>query len=146
MTHFRPIDLKDRSWIDACRDTRRNPFSALSFPSLFAWKNTYGFSITGDGDFFVIYSQHDHAYYCPCGDGEKCRAFISRVCVEEKKPRFLYMTRESGEEMKRCGFKLILRDDLSEYVSSAPALALEEGHHMSNSFKMKVRHFQKSLS
>ena len=146
MTKFRPIELKDRFWIESCRDVRRNPFSSLSFPSLYTWKNTYGFSITGDEDFFAVYSQHDRAYYCPCGKEEKCWAFIDQVCREEKKPHFLYLTREAGEEMKRRGFKLILRDDLSEYISSAPALALEEGHHMSNSFKMKVRHFQKSTS
>ncbi|MBR3743370.1 MAG: DUF2156 domain-containing protein [Clostridia bacterium] len=145
MTHFRPIELNDKPWMDACRDVRRNPFSSLSFPCLYAWKNTYGFSITGDEDFFVVYSQHDRAYYCPCGKQEKCMAFIEQTCREEKKPHFLYLTREQGEHLKQCGFHLILRDDLSEYISSSSALALTEGHHMSNSFKMKVRHFQRDV-
>ena len=145
MTHFRPIELKDKPWMDACRDVRRNPFSALSFSSLYAWKNTYGFSVSGDEDFFAVYSQHDHAYYVPCGKKEKCLAFIEQTCREEKNPHFLYLTREQGEELKQLGLHLILRDDLSEYVSSAPALALAEGYHMSNSFKMKVRHFQRGI-
>ncbi len=146
MTHFRPIELKDKPWMDACRDVRRNPFSALSFSSLYAWKNTYGFSVSGDEDFFAVYSQHDHAYYVPCGKKEKCLAFIEQMCREEKNPHFLYLTREQGEDLKRFGFHLILRDDLSEYIASTPALALTEGCHMSNSFKMKVRHFQRSVS
>jgi hypothetical protein len=145
MTHFRPIELKDKPWMDACRDVRRNPFSALSFSSLYAWKNTYGFSVSGDEDFFAVYSQHDHAYYVPCGKKEKCLAFIEQTCREEKNPHFLYLTREQGEELKQLGFHLILRDDLSEYVSSAPALALEEGHHMPHSFRNKVRHFQRHM-
>ena len=145
MMHFRPIDIKDKPWVDACRDLRRNPFSSLSFPCLYAWKNTYGFSIAGDEDFFTVYSQHDRAYYGPCGKKEKCLAFVEMACREEKNPHFLYLTREQGEELKQFGFHLFLRDDLSEYISSAPALALEEGHHMPHSYRNKVRHFQRHM-
>lgn len=145
MMHFRPIDIKDKPWVTACRDPRRNPFSSLSFPCLYAWKNTYGFSITGDEDFFTVYSRHDRAYYGPCGKKEKCLAFVEMVCREEKNPHFLYLTRDQGEELKRFGFHLILRDDLSEYISSTPALALEEGHHMPHSYRNKVRHFQRHM-
>ena len=84
MKAFRPIELTDRAWVEACRDIRVNPFTALSFPSLYSWKDTYGFAIGGDADFFVIRSQHDKAYYCHCGDVHKCRAFIEETCGRKK--------------------------------------------------------------
>ena len=145
MITFRDINLSDRERIAACRDTQRNPFTTLSFPSLFSWQKTYGLSIAGDQDFFVIHSRHDNAYYCPCGDREKCVRFIQDTLKEESGARFLYLTKEQSIEMQKEGFQTLLRDDLSEYISSVGSLALLEGHHASNSYKMKVRHFQKSI-
>ena len=114
--------MTDRAWVEACRDIRVNPFTALSFPSLYSWKDTYGLAIGGDADFFVVRSQHDQAYYCPCGDVQKCRAFIEETCGREKEPHFLYLTREQGEQMKKDGFFTLLRDDLSEYIASTAAV------------------------
>ena len=146
MKAFRPIQLTDRAWVEACRDIRANPFTALSFPSLYSWKDTYGLAIAGDADFFVVRSQHDQAYYCPCGDERKCRAFIEDVCGREKEPRFLYLTRDQGERMKKDGFFTLLRDDLSEYIASASAVALTQGHHITHSFRIKIHHFQRDTA
>ena len=132
--------------MEACRDIRANPFTALSFPSLYSWKDTYGLAIAGDADFFVVRSQHDQAYYCPCGDERKCRAFIEDVCGREKEPRFLYLTRDQGERMKKDGFFTLLRDDLSEYIASASAVALTQGHHITHSFRIKIHHFQRDTA
>ena len=146
MIAFRPIQLTDRAWVEACRDTRENPFTALSFPSLYSWKDTYGLAIGGDADFFVVRSQHDQAYYCPCGDAQKCRAFIKEAGSREKEARFLYLTREQGEQMKKDGFFTLLRDDLSEYLASASAVALTQGHHITHSFRIKIHHFQRDTA
>ena len=132
--------------MEACRDTRENPFTALSFPSLYSWKDTYGLAIGGDADFFVVRSQHDQAYYCPCGDAQKCRAFIKEAGSREKEARFLYLTREQGEQMKKDGFFTLLRDDLSEYLASASAVALTQGHHITHSFRIKIHHFQRDTA
>lgn len=145
MITFRDIQLSDRDWITACRDPQRNPFTTLSFTSLFSWRKTYGLAVAGDQDFFVIRSWHDNAYYCPCGDREKCRRFIRDTLKEESGARFLYLTKEQSIEMQKEGFHALLRDDLSEYISDVGSLALLEGHHASNSYKMKVRHFQKGV-
>ena len=146
MKAFRPIELTDRAWVEACRDIRVNPFTALSFPSLYSWKDTYGLAIGGDADFFVVRSQHDQAYYCPCGDVQKCRAFIEETCGREKEPHFLYLTREQGEQMKKDGFFTLLRDDLSEYIASTAAVALAQGHHITHSFRIKIHHFQRDTA
>ena len=51
---YRSITMEDRPWIERCRDPRKNPFTALSFTSLFTWSRDYGLEIGGDDDFFVI--------------------------------------------------------------------------------------------
>ncbi len=146
MISFRDIEPSDREWISTCRDPRRNPFTALSFTSLFSWRKTYGLTIAGDPDYFVIRSRYDNAYYCPCGDPEKCRRFIADTLAEEKGARFLYLTKEQSREMQRKGLHILMRDDLSEYIAELNSLALRDGYHASNSYKMKVRHFQRSTS
>lgn len=103
-------------------------------------------TIAGDSDFFVVRSWHDNAYYCPCGDEEKCRRFIEDTLTEERGARFLYLTREQSLEMQRKGLCILMRDDLSEYIAELDSLALRDGHHASNSYKMKVRHFQKNTA
>ena len=146
MISFRDIEPSDREWMTACRDPRQHPFTALSFTSLFSWRKTYGLTIAGDRDFFVIRSWHDNAYYCPCGDREKCRRFIRDTLADGQAVRLLYLTKEQSLEMQQDGFHILMRDDLSEYIAELDSLALREGHHASNSYKMKVRHFQKNMS
>jgi len=144
MIPFREMEVSDREWIVSCRDPRRHPFTALSFTSLFSWRKTYGFTIAGDQDFFVIRSRHDNAYYCPCGEEEKCARFMRETLREESGARFLYLTGEQSRDLQEAGFQILPRNDLSEYLSDPASLALEEGHHASNSYKMKVRHFHKN--
>ena len=145
MIPFRNLKPGDREWITNCRDPREHPFTALSFTSLFSWRQTYGLTVAGSRDFFVIRSRHDQAYYGPCGDRDQVRQFIRDTVREEGSARFLYLTREQSVEMQKEGFHTLLRDDLSEYISDVNSLALLEGHHATNSYKMKVRHFQKNV-
>ena len=145
MMDFREIKSSDRAWITACRDFRIHPFTALSFASLFSWRKTYGLTIAGDADFFVIHSRRDNAFFSPCGDKEKCRRFVSETCGREKNPHFLYLTREEAREMEGEGFSILLRDDLSEYISAAGSLAMEEGYHISKSYRDKIKHFKKTV-
>ena len=136
---YRPLTMEDRDRVDKCRNNQLNPFTALTFTSLFTWRKEYGLEIAGDADYFVIRSTHDEAYFCPCGDGEKCRAFM-----EELKPgeRVIYLTKEQAEALG-SGWDIRLREDLSEYICATPALALKEGYHMSHSFKDKCRQYKK---
>jgi len=138
---FRPLRLEDQAWIKACRDTQAHPFTALSFPSLFAWREAYGLRVAGDADFFVIRSFYDGGYYCPCGTEEKCLAFIESL---EAPARILYLTQEQAKRLEARAWTIRHRPDLSEYISSAASLALLEGH-VSNSFKVKCRHYRRNL-
>lgn len=139
---FRPLRLEDQAWIRRCRDTQVHPFTALSFPSLFSWRRTYGFTVAGDTDFFVISSVSDGGFYCPCGDTEKCLAFLDRL---EAPAKVLYLTERQAELLEGRGWTIGHRDDLSEYIVSTAAEALREGH-ISKSFRDKCRHFKKQYS
>ena len=137
---YRPLTMEDRDRVDKCRDAILNPFTALTFTSLFTWRKEYGLEIAGDADYFVIRSRHDEAYFCPCGDPEKCRAFLRDEVKSGE--RVVYLTREQAEALGD-GWDIRLREDLSEYICASPALALREGYHMSHSFKDKCRQYKK---
>ena len=142
---LRPFQLNDRIWIERCRDPKQNPFSALSFPSLFAWSKTYGLTIAANEGAFAIHSVHDKAFYCPCGSEDACTALVRQIEQTEEHPHIIYLTYEQAERFERDGWKIHLRDDLSEYLASTSALALRSGH-ASNSYKMKCRHFQQKFT
>ena len=135
---FRPLRLEDQAWIRQCRDTGAHPFTALSFPSLYSWRNAYGFTVAGDKDFFVIRSVADGGYYCPCGDADKCRAFLESL---EGPAKVLYLTEQQAAALEERGWTARHRDDLSEYIVATAAEALREGH-ISKSFRDKCRHFK----
>lgn len=139
---FRPLRLEDRAWITKCRDTQVHPFTALSFPSLYSWRRTYGFTVAGAADFFVIRSVSDGGYYCPCGDADKCRAFLESL---ETPAKVLYLTEQQAAALEGRGWTVRHRDDLSEYIISTAAEALREGH-ISKSFRDKCRRFKKQYS
>ena len=140
---FRPLELSDRAWIEKCRNADVQPFSALTFPSLLTWAETYGMTIGGDEDFYVIRSQHDKAYYMPCGREDKCAAFMEETARTERPARFVYATETQAEALEKRGWKHLYRADLSEYILSTPALALSPGFPVTHSFRYKCRHFSK---
>lgn len=137
---YRPLTIEDRDRVEKCRDPELNPFTALNFTSLFTWRKEYGLEIAGDADYFVIRSTHDNAYFCPCGDRDKCRQFIEENVGSGES--ILYLTKEQAEALGE-GWEIRKRDDLSEYICATEALALREGFHMSHSFKDKCRQYKK---
>ena len=139
---FRELRPEDRDWITACRDTRTHPFTALAFPSLYSWAEEYGLTVAGDADFFVIRSVHDGAFYCPCGDEDKCRAFIDGL---ESPAKLVYLTEEQAARLEKRGWSVRHREDLSEYIVSVAAEALRNGH-VSKSFRDKCRHFKNTFA
>ena len=141
---FHEISLQDRKWMEKCRDGEENPFTALSFPSLFTWRQVYGLSVAGNEEAFVVRSRHDQAYYCPCGTEAGRRELTAALRNSEKGTRLLYLTEEQAGEWADLGWETRCREDLSEYLASSSALALHAGH-ASNSFKMKCRHFKRQF-
>lgn len=143
--NFRPLTREDLSWLERCRDTAAHPFTALSPVSLVTWADTYGLTVAGDEDFFVIHSRHDRGYYAPVGRTEKCSAFLEETGEAGKPARFLYMTEAEGRILEKKGWKMYFRGDLSEYIISAAALTQQPGNPISESFRRKCRSFSREF-
>ncbi len=138
---FRSLEMKDLPWLKRCRDMSVHPFTALNAVSLCTWADTYGLTVAGDDDFFVIRSQHDKGYYAPVGDPAKCAAFLEETAEREKPSRFLYLTEPAARSLTAQGWNMLFRPDLSEYILSSAALSLTHGTLFSASFHDKCHKF-----
>ena len=137
--NFRPLVPEDLSWLDRCRDTTLHPFTALSAVSLVTWAETYGLTVAGDDDFYVIHSRYDNGYYAPVGNPDKCAAFIHEAAENEGHPHFVYVTEADAKALAGKGWSMHFRGDLSEYVASSSVLAMLPGTSISESFRRKCR-------
>ncbi len=129
-----------------------NPFSALSFSSLYIWQDYYGLTIGGTEDFFVVRTEdeQDRGYYAPCGNPEKCEAFLKDTLRGKNEENawpvhFLFYTQEQATALERLGFRAAPRDDLYEYVYSRQALALQGGH-TTESYRRKCKKYARENS
>ncbi len=143
--NFRPLVSEDLPWLQRCRDAAAHPFTALSAVSLVTWAETYGLSVAGGEDFFVVHSRHDNAYYAPVGNPESCRAFMEEAAGRKNCDRFVYVTETDAQALAAQGWSVQFRADLSEYITSAPVLALIPGNAISESFRRKCRKFDKTF-
>ena len=142
---FRPLTIGDLPWLYRCRDTAAHPFTALSPVSLVTWADTYGLTVAGDEDFYVVHSRHDKGYYAPVGDPEKCAAFMDGAAETEKPVRFVFVTEPDARSLAKKGWKMYFRGDLSEYIVSSAALAMRPGNFISESFRRKCRTFGRTF-
>jgi len=140
MIEFRNITLEDRGRIERCRQESGNPFSALSFPSLFTWQEAYGLSIAGDSDFFVIKSVENDGFFAPCGNPEKCLHFLEEAYRRNGKIRVLYVTQEMAARAAGDGFRTRHMPELSEYICSTQRLMLKD-EHISATYRKKCSRF-----
>ena len=143
---FRPLSIDDLPWLKHCRDVSAHPFTALSAASLVSWADAYGLTVAGDDDFFVIHSRYDKGYYCPVGDPGKCASFIGETAQKEKPARFLYLTEPEARALGAQGWNVLFRSDLSEYILSSPALSLQPGTFITQSFRTKCRKFARDCA
>jgi len=141
---FRPLTSEDLPWLDRCRDAAAHPFTALSPVSLVTWAETYGLSVAGDEDFFVIHSRHDRGYYAPVGNPEKCSAFLQEAGEAGNPVRISYVTEADARILAGKGWQMCFRADLSEYIASSAALAGKPGTVISESFRRKCRTFSRN--
>ena len=137
--YFRSLTVEDLPWLQRCRDTAAHPFTALSAVSLVTWAETYGLTVAGDDDFFVIRSRYDGGYYAPVGRADKCAAFLEEAAGSGDSVRFVYMTETDAKALAGKGWNVHFRGDLSEYVASSSVLAMAPGTTISESFRRKCR-------
>lgn len=142
---FRPLVPEDMPWMERCRSADAHPFTALSAVSLVCWADTFGLSVAGDEDFFVIRSRYDKGYYVPVGDPEKCAAFMAEAAEKEQPARFVYVAEAEAKALAARGWNMLYRADLSEYILSTAALSMEPGTFITESFRTKCRKFARNF-
>ena len=74
----RPVQLEDRSAVEAIRARAGHQISAHAFTSLFLWQKVMGLSICLREDaFFVRFEQRgENAWFYPCGSEEEQVRFL----------------------------------------------------------------------
>ena len=142
---FRPLTPEDLPWLSRCRDTAAHPFTALSPVSLVTWAETYGLTVAGDEEFFVIRSRYDRGYYAPVGNPEKCSAFLEEAAGTGGHVHITYVTETDARALAEKGWTMHFRGDLSEYIVSSSALAVQPGSFISESFRRKCRKFTRNF-
>ncbi len=140
---FRKIELSDRPWIEGLRDTEINSMSVLSFQGIYTWQNMFGLKICGDGEFFVLHSDADQAYYYPCGSRKRCRQFVKEELQAGRRLKFVYVPEQEREFLEKLGFIVMLDRDTSEYVYDTRMMALLDPG-ASRNYRRKCRNFSKN--
>lgn len=137
----RDIDIGDREYFESFRCVNENMFTALSFQSLYTWKDALGLSVIGDNSFYTVFSRHDNGYFCPMGDPSACGRFIDSLTEKGRPFKIMYLSDEQAEMYRvQKGAQIILNRNLSEYIYSSQALALKEN--VSSNYKRRVKKFQ----
>ena len=118
---FRPITLNDKTWMDRCRSSSLNDMTVLSFPAVYTWQSTFGLTVDGEDNFYVIRSEADRGYYYPVGEREACRAYVRSLMEDPRTdPR-------SGTASAAGSASPVLSSDTASAGSASPALSSAPG-------------------
>lgn len=137
----RPITVEDKDYIDSFRNTHDNKLTALSFQSVYTWKDFLGLSVTGNDKFCSVFSRRDNGYFCPMGDKDACNEFIDSLIEREKNFKIMYLSQSQAYEYKlEKNAEIHKNPDLSEYIYLSDALALKQG--ASANYKRRLKKFR----
>ena len=139
---FREIKLSDQAWIERCRDERTNALTVLSFPAVYTWQSSFGLTIDGDEDYYIIRSEADQGYYYPVGSQEAVRGCISELLQKQGSLKLIYVPESELKWLEELGAKTRREPDSSEYVYRSSSLALNDRDSGKN-YREKVRHFSR---
>lgn len=116
--------------------------TVLSFPAAFSWMTTFGLTIDGDEQYYVIRSEADNAFYYPVGEQSACRNCVRRLLSGSGCLKFIYVPEQELTWLEELGFEIRCEPDTSEYVYSSASLALLDRKSGKN-YREKVRHFSR---
>lgn len=139
---YRNITIQDGTTLMKIRSLSENPFTALSFQSLYTWKDALKLTIAEQENFCSVYSGHDKGYFCPMGEINISETWL-KMMIQGKKPfRLMYLTQEQAQQLSsEYNAEIQINRNLSEYIYETEALAFQKKP--SRNFKEKVRWFQK---
>lgn len=136
------IEINDKNDFEMLRSLPENRFTALSFASIYTWKDYLGLSVIKSDGFCAVFSRRDNGYFCPMGKETKYKEFIKRLLERGKPFKIMYITKAQAERIKaEYGAEIRLNRNLSEYVYNTKELSFEDKpvYH----FRRRVMNFQK---
>lgn len=141
---FEQIELSDKGYFEKLRFLPENQFTALSFESIYTWRNVLGLSAVKRDDFCAVFSKQDNGFFCPMGDISSCEEFTDRLIRQRRSFKIMYLSKEQAQRLKtEKGADVRINRNLSEYIYDTKALAFENKpvYH----FRRRVRNFQKKF-
>lgn len=141
---YRPMELGDRESVERLRSTKRNRATALSFPSLYTWREALDLTICRTDRFVSIHSGSDNGYFCPMGEEQECLRWIDCMRKAGEPFKVMYLSREQAKRLERYGAKTALNRDLGEYLYDSRKMALQVEKPVYN-YRFRISRFQKQF-
>lgn len=131
MLQFRPIELKDKSWIDELLAISDYRGCEYNFTNNYVWRNVYGITICRFMDYFIV--KASNGFFFPAGSGD-IKALIKELSEysegEGKKLKFITMDKSAKALLEKefpGKFSFDTNEDFYDYVYTAESLSTLSG-------------------
>ena len=131
MLQFRPIELKDKSWIDELLAISDYRGCEYNFTNNYVWRNVYGITICRFMDYFIV--KASNGFFFPAGSGD-IKALIKELSEysegEGKKLKFITMDKSAKALLEKefpGEFSFDTNEDFYDYVYTAESLSTLSG-------------------
>lgn len=131
MLQFRPIELKDKSWIDELLAISDYRGCEYNFTNNYVWRNVYGITICRFMDYFIV--KASNGFFFPAGSGD-IKSLIKELSEyskgEGKKLKFITMDKSAKVLLEKGfpgKFSFDTNEDFYDYVYTAESLSTLSG-------------------
>lgn len=131
MLQFRPIELKDKLWIDELLAISDYRGCEYNFTNNYVWRNVYGITICRFMDYFIV--KASNGFFFPAGTGD-IKALIKELSeyseAEGKKLKFITMDKSAKLLLEKefpGKFSFDTNEDFYDYVYTAESLSTLSG-------------------
>lgn len=131
MLQFRPIELKDKSWIDELLAISDYRGCEYNFTNNYVWRNVYGITICRFMDYFIV--KASNGFFFPAGSGD-IKALIKELTEysesEGKKLKFITMDKSAKVLLEKefpGKFSFDTNEDFYDYVYTSESLSTLSG-------------------
>lgn len=131
MLQFRPIELKDKSWIDELLAISDYRGCEYNFTNNYVWRNVYGITICRFMDYFIV--KASNGFFFPAGSGD-IKSLIKELSEysegEGKKLKFITMDKSAKVLLEKefpGKFRFDTNEDFYDYVYTVESLSTLSG-------------------
>lgn len=128
---FRPIELKDKPWIDELLAISDYRGCEYNFTNNYVWRNVYGITICRFMDYFIV--KASNGFFFPAGNGD-IKALIKELSeyseAEGKKLKFITMDKSAKMLLEKefpGKFSFDTNEDFYDYVYTSESLSTLSG-------------------